>query len=128
MAKKEAKSTSTIKTTKPKSTTTKNTTSVKKITATTLSDEPKKLTKSEEQVKEKEKAMYAEQVAEAGKDQKIADQIIEGKWTKYKQEACLLEQNWVKDDSKKIKELITEAIGKLGENIVVRNFKRLSIR
>ncbi|MBU4351093.1 elongation factor Ts [Candidatus Parcubacteria bacterium] len=81
-----------------------------------------------EEVKGKERAMYAEQVAEAGKDQKIADQIIEGKWAKYKQETCLLEQSWVKDDSKKIKELITEAIAKLGENIVVRDFKRLSIR
>ena len=81
-----------------------------------------------EQVKEKERAMYAEQVAETGKDQKIIDQIIEGKWAKYTQETCLLEQNWVKDDSKKIKELITEAIAKLGENIVIRDFKRLSIR
>lgn len=81
-----------------------------------------------EQVKEKERAMYAEQVAETGKDQKIINQIIEGKWAKYIQETCLLEQNWVKDDSKKIKELIIEAIAKLGENIVIRDFKRLSIR
>lgn len=77
---------------------------------------------------EKEKTMYSEQAAEAGKDKKIADRIIEGKWAKYKQESCLLEQNWVKDDSKKIKELLTEAIAKLGENIVVKDFKRLSIR
>ncbi len=81
-----------------------------------------------EEIKEKERVMYAEQIAETGKDQKIVDQIIEGKWTKYKQETCLLEQNWVKDDSKKIKELITDVIAKLGENIVVRDFKRLNIR
>ncbi len=81
-----------------------------------------------EEIKEKEKAMYAEQAAEAGKDKKIADQIVEGKWAKYKQEACLLEQNWVKDDSKKIKELLAEAIAKLDENIMVKGFKRLSIR
>lgn len=76
------------------------------------------------ETEKKEKAMYLEH----GKDKKIMDQIIEGKWAKYKQEVCLLEQNWVKDDTKKIKDLIAESIAKLGENIVIRSFKRLSIR
>ncbi|PIP18286.1 MAG: elongation factor Ts [Parcubacteria group bacterium CG23_combo_of_CG06-09_8_20_14_all_35_6] len=80
------------------------------------------------EIQEKEKAMYTEQMANSGKNKKIMDQIIEGKWIKYKQETCLLEQNWVKDDTKKIKDLLTESIAKLGENIVIRGFKRLSIR
>ena len=80
------------------------------------------------EIQEKEKAMYTEQMANSGKNKKIMDQIIEGKWIKYKQETCLLEQNWVKDDTKKIKDLLTESIAKLGENIVIRSFKRLSIR
>ena len=80
------------------------------------------------EIQEKEKAMYLEQMADSGKDKKITDQIIEGKWEKYKQEVCLLEQNWVKDDTKKIKDLLAESIAKLGENIVIRSFKRLSVR
>lgn len=80
------------------------------------------------ETEKKEKAMYLEQMADSNKDKKIMDQIIEGKWAKYKQEVCLLEQNWVKDDTKKMKDLIAESIAKLGENIVIRSFKRLSIR
>ncbi len=80
------------------------------------------------ETEKKEKAMYLEQMADSNKDKKIMDQIIEGKWAKYKQEVCLLEQNWVKDDTKKMKDLIAESIAKLGENIVIRSFKRLSIK
>lgn len=80
------------------------------------------------EIEKKEKAMYLEQMADSNKDKKIMDQIIEGKWVKYKQEVCLLEQNWVKDDTKKMKDLIAESIAKLGENIVIRSFKRLSIK
>jgi len=80
------------------------------------------------EIQKKEKAMYLKQMADSGKNKKIMDQIIEGKWTKYKQEVCLLEQNWIKDDAKKIKDLVAESIAKLGENIVIRSFKRLSIR
>jgi len=39
----------------------------------------------------------------------------------------LLEQAWIRDPEKKIKDLITEAIAKLGENIVVRRFARFAI-
>ena len=81
-----------------------------------------------EEIQEKEKAMYLEQMANSDKDKKIINQVIEGKWAKYKQEVCLLEQNWIKDDTKKIKDLLAESIAKLGENIVIRSFKRLSIR
>lgn len=77
---------------------------------------------------EKEKKIYEEQAAESGKDKKILGQIIEGKWEKRKEEICLLEQPWIKDETKKIKDLLTESIAKLGENIVIRDFKRLSIR
>ena len=39
-----------------------------------------------------------------------------------------LSQPWIKDETKKIKDLLTEHIAKLGENIVVRSFSRLSVR
>jgi len=77
---------------------------------------------------EKEKKIYEEQATESGKDKNIFEQIIEGKWKKRKEEICLLEQPWIKDENKKIKDLLTESIAKLGENIVIRGFSRFSIR
>ena len=77
---------------------------------------------------EKEKKIYEEQATESGKDKNILEQIIEGKWKKRKEEICLLEQPWIKNENKKIKDLLTESIAKLGENIVIRGFSRFSIR
>ncbi len=80
-----------------------------------------------ETVAKKEKEIYSEQAKASGKPKQILDQIIEGKWKKYQEESCLLEQLWIKDENKKIKDLIIETVAKLGENIVVRDFKRLDI-
>ena len=57
----------------------------------------------------------------------LIDQIIEGKLAKFYEENCLLEQPFIKDESVKIKDLITRLIAKLGENIVVRRFARLEV-
>lgn len=80
-----------------------------------------------EAVAKKEKEIYMEQAKASGKPKQILEQMIEGKWKKYQQESCLLEQPWIKDENKKIKDLITETVAKLGENIVVHDFKRLDI-
>lgn len=77
---------------------------------------------------EKEKKIYEEQAVESGKDKKILEQITEGKWKKRKEEICLLEQPWIKDETKRIKDLLTESIAKVGENIVIRGFSRFSVR
>ena len=74
-----------------------------------------------------EKKIYKEQVAGSGKPEKIVEQIIEGKLNKYKESVCLLSQVWIKDDSKTIKSLIEEAVGKIGENIEVKKFVRYEI-
>jgi elongation factor Ts len=74
-----------------------------------------------------EKKIYTEQAEGSGKPQKIVDQIIEGKINKYKESVSLLSQVWIKDDSKTIKSLIEEAIGKIGENIEVKKFVRYEI-
>lgn len=76
----------------------------------------------------KEKAIYQEQTANSGKPPQIIEQIVEGKWKKTEGEICLLEQPWIKDETKKIKDLITENVAKLGENIVIKRFSRFSIR
>lgn len=74
------------------------------------------------EVLEKEKEIYKEQVK--GKPDNIVDQIVAGKVEKFYEEACLMEQPFIKDGDKKIKDILAEAVSKLGEKIAVRRFAR----
>ena len=74
-----------------------------------------------------ENKIYKEQAANSGKPEKIVVQIIEGKLKKYKEEISLLSQPWIKDDSKTIKNIIEDTVGKVGENIEVKRFSRYEI-
>ncbi len=78
---------------------------------------------------EKEKEIYRKQLEDIGKPEEIIEKIILGKLNKYYEEVCLLEQFYVKDESgkKRIKDLINEAIAKLGEKIEVTRFVRYSL-
>jgi elongation factor Ts len=78
-------------------------------------------------VVERERAIYAEQVKAEGKPEKMWDKIVEGKLNKFYKESTLLEQPFVKDPDKTIKDLITEVAAKTGENIVVRRFVRFAL-
>jgi len=84
---------------------------------------------SEEQVDaailEKEREIYAEQIKD--KPENIIDKIVEGKLKKFKQENCLLDQEFVKDDSMTIDALVRGMIAKLGENIKVGSFTRMEL-
>lgn len=80
-----------------------------------------------EEILESETKIYKEQVKGSGKLEKIVAQIIEGKLKKYKDEVCLLSQPWIKDDSKIIKNLVEDAVGKLGEKIEIKRFARYEI-
>ena len=77
----------------------------------------------------KEKEIYRKQLEDTDKPVAIIEKIILGKLNKYYEEVCLLEQFYVKDESskKKIKDLINEAIAKLGEKIEVMRFVRYSL-
>jgi elongation factor Ts len=76
---------------------------------------------------EREKEIYRAQVED--KPPHIVEKIIEGKLEKFYTETCLLDQLFVKDpeQKKKIKDIISEKIAKLGENIVVRRFVRFQL-
>ncbi len=63
----------------------------------------------------------------AGKPPAAVQKIVEGKLEKYYSTVCLLEQPFVKNPDQTIKDLLTERIAKLGENIVVRRFIRYQI-
>jgi len=75
----------------------------------------------------REKEIYKAQALEEGKPEHIVEKIAEGRLAKFYEETCLLEQKYIRDPEKKIKDLIIEKIAVLGENIVVRRFARFSI-
>ncbi len=78
---------------------------------------------------EREKDIYKAQVAKSPDNIGIVEKIVEGKLDKFFGDMCLLEQAFVKDPEQKlkIKELVTEKIAKLGENIVIRRFVRFQL-
>ena len=76
------------------------------------------------EVIEKEKAILRQQALNEGKPENVVDRIVEGRLETFFEEVCLLEQPWIKNPDMKIKDLLTEKIAKIGENIVIRRFAR----
>jgi elongation factor Ts len=76
---------------------------------------------------DKEKEIYRTQAKNEGKPEKIIERIVEGKLEKYFQEVCLLEQPFVKDQDRSLKDRIDETIAKLGENLAVKRFVRFRL-
>jgi elongation factor Ts len=77
-----------------------------------------------EVVIEKEKDIIRAQAAKEGKPDNIIEKMLTGRIEKYYKEVCLLEQPWIKDPDKTIKDLVTEKIAVIGENITIRRFVR----
>ena len=76
---------------------------------------------------DREKEIYINQAKEAGKPDNIIEKIITGKIDKYLSEICLLDQKFIKNPDLTIQDLLTELIGKMGENISIKNFARFQI-
>ncbi len=74
---------------------------------------------------EKEKAIFAEQVK--NKPANIIDKIVEGKIRKFFAENCLLEQPFVKDDSKSVAQVLTEAAEQAGGEAKIKRFFRFEV-
>jgi len=79
------------------------------------------------EVIEKEKEIYKKQSQKSGKPEKVIEKIAQGRLEKYFTQVCLLEQPYIKNPELKVKDLITESITKLGENIRVGRFTRLKV-
>lgn len=73
---------------------------------------------------EKEKEVYLEQLKAEGKPEHMLEKIVEGRVEKFKRDNCLLDQPFVKDDKRSVRELVQDGIQKMGENITVRRFVR----
>ncbi len=80
-----------------------------------------------EQVLSKEKDLYVEQLQAEGKPAEMIEKIVAGKLDKYLAEIVLMEQLFVKDDSKTIADLIQGGVQAMGENIQVARIARFAI-
>ncbi|HUX01634.1 MAG TPA: translation elongation factor Ts [Phycisphaerae bacterium] len=74
---------------------------------------------------ERERRIAREQAA--GKPEKVLEKIIEGKVNKWFAENVLLEQPFVKDPDRTVKDLLTDLVARTGENIVVQRFARFEV-
>jgi elongation factor Ts len=75
----------------------------------------------------KEREIYRTQALNEGKPEKIVEKIVDGKIEKYYQEVVLTEQIFVKDQEKTIKDIVTESIARIGENIQIKRFARFRL-
>ena len=73
---------------------------------------------------QKEKEIYKDQARASGKPENIVEKIAEGKLESFYKETCLYDQAFVKDPNVSVEQLITNLVGKIGENIRVRRFVR----
>ncbi|MBV8100857.1 MAG: translation elongation factor Ts [Verrucomicrobia bacterium] len=78
-----------------------------------------------EAVIEREREIYREQVK--GKPANVVEKIVDGKLDKFYGSVCLLDQAFIKDPDKTIKDLVASKIAELGENIVIRRFARFAV-
>ena len=79
------------------------------------------------EVLDKEREIYLDQAKSSGKPEEIAKKMVEGRMDKFCKENALLEQQFVKDPNTTIKEVLTDMIAKLGENISIARFMRFQL-
>ena len=75
----------------------------------------------------KEREIYREQARYQNKPENVIERIIDGKMDKFYQDNCLLEQPFVKDPQKTVKDYLTEVVAKVGENINISRFVRFQL-
>lgn len=75
----------------------------------------------------KEKEIYRLQALEMGKPEKMLDKIVEGKMSKFYKDSCLMNQEYVRDTSLTITDVLNDFIAKTGEKVTIRRFARFQI-
>ncbi len=76
---------------------------------------------------EKEKEIFRAQLVESGKPAQVIDKIVDGKMEKFFSESCLVEQAFIKDQDKKVQDVVAAAAKSLGDTIVVNRFTRYGL-
>jgi elongation factor Ts len=80
-----------------------------------------------EHVISREREIYIQQALESGKPQAIAEKMVTGKMEKFLADICLLEQKFVKDPERSIQDMLTDIVGKMGENVSIKRFARFQV-
>lgn len=75
----------------------------------------------------REKEIYIQQGLDSGKPENIVEKMVTGKLDKFISEIVLLEQQFVKDPDHSIQDILTDLVGKLGENITIKRFSRFQV-
>jgi elongation factor Ts len=76
---------------------------------------------------DQERSIYAAQAAGSGKPAAVIEKMVNGKVEKFFADVCLLEQPFIKDPDKPVSQLVSDAVARMGENIVVRRFARFQL-
>lgn len=90
---------------------------------------PKYVSREEVPVEEveHEKNILTEQARSENKPEHIIEKMVEGRLEKFYEEICLLDQDFIKDSDKKIRDILNDLIAKIGENIKIRRFVRFEV-
>jgi elongation factor Ts len=80
-----------------------------------------------EEVLEQRRQTEREDALAEGKPEEIVEKIVEGRIKKFIDEACLLRQDYIRDDDLTIEQLLLQNVAAIGENIVIRRFVRWEI-
>jgi len=76
---------------------------------------------------DKEREIQRARALAEGKPEKVVDKIVEGRLSKFYEEACLYEQPFIKDNTMTVGQLIAATIAKTGENISVTRMARFKV-
>ena len=76
---------------------------------------------------EREREIYRKKAREEGKPEAVIEKIAEGAVKKFCKEVCLLEQAYIRDDKKTVRDLLNETIAAVGENMDIGRFTRMQL-
>jgi len=76
---------------------------------------------------ENERAIYRVQAEQSGKPAQVIERIVTGQLERYYKDVCLLEQPFIKQSDRTVKDVVQEAVARLGENVTVRRFARFQL-
>jgi len=80
-----------------------------------------------EDVVEREREIARKFAENEGKPENVLDRIVDGRLQKFLDEVVLLRQTYIRDEEKKVEELLKETIANTGENVIIRRFERWEV-
>ncbi len=75
----------------------------------------------------RERTVQREKTLNEGKKEAVVDKIVDGRMDKFYEEIVLMEQPWLHDDKLKVRDVLTQMIAEIKENIVIRRFARYAL-